>query len=427
MSESDETLGTGTAAPKAAGIGTLIHIDFATRARKKLATGVSPTQAATGGQGLPQPSPAQTNTVGSQARAAVPAPQNPSPTNSFARSRAAASTPAGGLGPPADKASIHDSMIPEPHAGMYANTSFAPERPSTDDPFASLYGIADVERLFGIAQSRLRYWHRTGFLRPSGEAGARRYYTFQDLISIRTAKDLLERGIHLRTVRKSVEALRGALPRVLRPLAELRVVADGAGVVVRSDDGDFEPVTGQLLLGFDVKDLRDDVVRVLRLGAKTEADRRAAYEHYLEGCRLDEDETTFDRAESAYRRAMELDPALSNALTNLGNLRFRRGFSEEAGELYKKALAIDAAQPEALYNLGFLAYEKGDLGLAKDRFAQAIECEPSFADAHFNLAMAYEELGNHSDARKHWDRYLQLDPKGNWAEIARRHLTTARP
>ena len=53
------------------------------------------------------------------------------------------------------------------------------------------------------------------------------------------------------------------------------------------------------------------------------ADRDA----YLEGCRLDEDEATLDRAEACYRRAITLDPALANALTNLGNLRFRRGDS----------------------------------------------------------------------------------------------------
>ena len=82
-----------------------------------------------------------------------------------------------------------------------------------------------------------------------------------------------------------------------RPLAELRVVADGHSVVVRGDDGSFEPLTGQLVLDFDVRALRDDVVRVLRAGEPPPGQRRTAYAHYLEGCRLDEEEVTFDRAE----------------------------------------------------------------------------------------------------------------------------------
>ena len=106
---------------------------------------------------------------------------------------------------------------------------------------------------------------------------------------------------------------------------QLRVVADGQSVVVRGDDGTFDPLTGQRVLDFEVSALRDDVVRVLRAGEPAPEQRRAAYAQYLEGCRLDEEELTFDRAEAAYRRALELDPTLANALTNLGNLRFRRG------------------------------------------------------------------------------------------------------
>ncbi|HSQ62362.1 MAG TPA: tetratricopeptide repeat protein [Polyangiaceae bacterium] len=46
-----------------------------------------------------------------------------------------------------------------------------------------------------------------------------------------------------------------------------------------------------------------------------------------------------------------------------------------------------------------------------------------FADAHFNLAMAYEQLGERGKARGHWKRYLDLEPQGTWADIARKHLT----
>lgn len=298
-----------------------------------------------------------------------------------------------------------------------------PIRDRPDDPLAALYSIGDVARLFSLQVSRLRYWDRIGFLQPSGVLHDRRYYTFQDLIGVRAAKGLIDKGVPLRHVRRSVEALKSSLPKVVRPLSELRVLADGSTLVVRTDVGTFEPMTGQLVLDFEVKDLRDDVVRVLRQGSRSDVDRRAAYEHYLEGCRLDEEETTYDRAEQAYLRAIEIDPSLANAITNLGNLRFRRGNAEQAEYLYRKALEVDASQPEALYNLGFLSYERGELQHAAGWFAQALENDPSFADAHFNLAMALEEVGNGKDAREHWEKYLELDPAGPWAEIARRHLS----
>ena len=68
-------------------------------------------------------------------------------------------------------------------------------------------------------------------------------------------------------------------------------------------------------------------------------DRARAYEYYLEGCRYDENERTFDEAEEAYQKALELDPTLSNALTNLGNLEYRRGGQLDSAEIYyRKAL-----------------------------------------------------------------------------------------
>jgi tetratricopeptide (TPR) repeat protein len=252
--------------------------------------------------------------------------------------------------------------------------------------------------------------------------GARRLYTFQDLIGVRAAKGLLDRGVPMRRVRKTVEALRASLPDVLRPLSELRVVADGQSVVVRDEKSLYEPRTGQLVIDFEVRELRDEVVRILRPDTLDPARRRAAYEAYLEGCRLDEDESTMERAEGCYRRAIQLDPSLASALTNLGNLRFRRGDSAEAKLLYDRALALDEEQPEAWYNLGFLAFEQSEMEEAARHFDRAVASDPSFADAHFNLAMALEELGRSREARVHWETYLRLDPAGPWAEIAKRHL-----
>ncbi len=290
------------------------------------------------------------------------------------------------------------------------------------DPLDDLYSPSDVARLFNLAPSRLRYWDRTGFLSPSGRRGRRRCYTFQDLVGVRTAKTLLDAGVPLQRVRRSVDSLRSMLPRVTRPLTELRISASGSSVIVRDAQGQFEPSTGQGVLDFDVRQLREDVVRTLQRHGELDPKKRTAYELYLEGCRLDEDEATFAQAEELYRRAVELDPELANALTNLGNVRFRRGFPEEAEGLYRRALAIDTDQPEAYYNLGFLYYERGDAKAAVPCFARAVETDPGFADAHFNLAMALEEAGQRSAARRHWRVYLQLEPDGAWAEVARRHL-----
>ena len=72
---------------------------------------------------------------------------------------------------------------------------------------------------------------------------------------------------------------------------------------------------------------------------------------------------------------------------------------------------------------GYVMLERGDAKRAADHFEKAIARDARFADAHFNLAMAYEQLGERGKARGHWKRYLDLEPQGTWADIARKHLT----
>jgi lipopolysaccharide biosynthesis regulator YciM len=243
------------------------------------------------------------------------------------------------------------------------------------------------------------------------------------LIALRATRELLEHRVRLRDVARAIGVLRATLPRVTRPLQELRIVGDGRRVVVRSDAGSFEPLTGQMVLDFDVQSLRDDVVRTLR-PETTSTRARTAYDLYVQASTLDEDPATYDEAEQLYGRAIRLDPSLAIAHTNLGNIRFRRGDEAGAEVLYRRAIELDARQPEAHYNLGYVMLERGEARVATAHFERALEGDPRFADAHFNLAMAWEQLGERSRARPHWKRYLDLEPTGTWADVARQHLKT---
>jgi len=300
------------------------------------------------------------------------------------------------------------------------------EIPLVDDSAGvcgDLFTAAQVERLLGVSVNRLRYWARIGLVEPAGRRGQRRCYTFQDLVSLRVVLELLGEGLATRKLIRAVERLRQQLPQHSSPFSELRVSCDGDAVVVTRDKP-FEADTGQLLLDFSVGDLEDHVVRLVHPGRRADArERRCAFDWYLEGCRYEGDPEARDKAESSYRRAIELDPRLACAYTNLGNMRYRAGAAEDARVLYEKALELEPDQPEAHYNLGFLSFEEGEPADAIPRFERAIELDPDFGDAHFNLAMALEEVGRMESARPHFAAYLALEPEGPWAELARRHLT----
>lgn len=292
---------------------------------------------------------------------------------------------------------------------------------ATREPVTDLFTRTEVSRLLGVSPARLRSLDRNGVVSPSGRRRGRRAYTFTDLIAMRTAHGLLERNVRLRDVTRAIGALKKSLPGVARPLVELKIASDGKRVVVYSGDGAFEPLTGQMVLDLEVSTLRDDVVRLLRPTAGRDRSR-TAYELYLQASRLDEEPATMSEAEALYEQALELDPWLGIAYTNLGNIRFRRHDVTEAEALYRKALSIDPKQPEAQYNLGYVMLERGDAQAAVPLFKGAIEADPKFSDAHFNLAMAYEQLAEPSKARPYWKNYIDLEPEGTWTEIARRHL-----
>jgi tetratricopeptide (TPR) repeat protein len=304
--------------------------------------------------------------------------------------------------------------------GDDANHLF-PNLPDTREPITDLFSGTEVSRLLELSSGRLRTLDRAGIVSPSGRRHGRRAYTFADLIALRTAQALLMRRVRLRDVARAVTALKRSLPKVTRPLAELRVVSDGQRLVVRSHEGAYEPLTGQMLLDLEIKSLRDDVVRVLRPAAGKERSK-TAYSLYVRASQLDEDPATMKEAEALYRQALELDPWLAIAYTNLGNICFRKGEEADAEKLYHRALQIDTRQPEAQYNLGYLMLERGRPSDAIPHFLGAIEADPKFADAYFNLAMAYEGIGDAPKARPCWKQYLDLEPAGTWAEIARKHL-----
>ncbi|MCP4603605.1 MAG: tetratricopeptide repeat protein [Proteobacteria bacterium] len=283
------------------------------------------------------------------------------------------------------------------------------------------YSWKEVSRLFSISEGRLRYWDRSGFLSPSGRSGRKRCYTFQDLVGIRSAKTLLEKGVSLQKARHIVGILREKMPLSTRPLDRLRILSDSKTVIVVDDDREFEADSGQMLLDFRVGEFEKDIVSELPRYL-TQGKERTAYEWYLEGCQLDENEDTLSQAEEAYHRAIHLDPTLANAYTNLGNLLYRSGSNQDAKTLYQKAIEVDPAQAEAHYNLGFLEFEEGALDDAEARFTRAVELDSTFADAHFNVAITLYRLGKLELARHHLQLYLSIEPTGPWADIARKRL-----
>lgn len=297
-----------------------------------------------------------------------------------------------------------------------------------------LYSIRDVSRILAVQESRLRYWMQTGFIGPTVRKGGRFYFTFSDLVAVKAAKDLLAAGMPLQRVRKNVEALKQALPDDTHPTTKLRVCCDGETIVALADDVAFQPIGGQVVMAFTVPSFGEHVLQTLQMpraqavpapveDSPTEAHGGpTAYRHFVEACAA-EDRGDSDTAEHLFRQAVDLEPHMAAALTNLGNLVYRKGELREARGYYERALDHDPAQPEARYNLANLLQDLGEVELAIAELRRVCAAAPDFADAHYNLGLLLAQVGGNAQARQCLERYLQLDAGSDWAQHARTYLT----
>lgn len=108
------------------------------------------------------------------------------------------------------------------------------------------FKTSEVVDLLDLSRRQLQYWAKTGLVEPSARTpGGHHRYDFNDLVALKATRRLIDAGVSVQKIRKSVGALRELLPQVGRPLSELVLVATGDVVLVFHDETVFEAITGQ--------------------------------------------------------------------------------------------------------------------------------------------------------------------------------------
>lgn len=269
-------------------------------------------------------------------------------------------------------------------------------------------------RLLGLPEETVRRCEQFGLVRLRGGALA-----FQDLVSLRQIAALLQEGMTPAAVASALSRLARVLPEFAHPLSQVRLIAD-AGALVAELRGARMDAAGQLLLDFAGEARRAaPSLRLEHPAGPGEAAR------LLEEGLDREAEGNFAAAAEAYRRAVELFPSFAEGHYNLANMALRRDDLATAERHYREAARHDPGLAAAWYNLGHVLAESGRFEEAAEALQRAARLLPSWPDPRFNLALCFEELGRRSEAAIHWRAYLKLDPKGEWAEMARAHLRRA--
>jgi len=132
-----------------------------------------------------------------------------------------------------------------PGTSLRRSQSASGQRPA-DALSQDLFRTGEVVEIVGVSRRQLQYWAQTDLVHPSARTkGGHHRYTFEDLVALKAAKRLIDAGVSVQRIRKSIVQLMRVLPTVRRPLAELVLVATGDVVLVFREGTVFEALSGQ--------------------------------------------------------------------------------------------------------------------------------------------------------------------------------------
>ncbi len=271
------------------------------------------------------------------------------------------------------------------------------------------YSTRDIAELLELSQSAIRDIARAGLLDPDRTDGGQYRFNFQDIIILRTAKELFNSGVGRTQVNRTLYQLKSRLPSS-RSLSSLRITGDNGAVVVHEKDHVYNPVNGQMHFDFTVAELAGTVAPLARRAAQNAeelSDQLTSDDWFDLG--VDLEAVSPEDAPAAYLRALELDPYHSDAHVNIGRLMQEAGEYHVAEEHYHKAMDAEPDNVLAAFNLGTLLEDVGRIQDAIGAYKKAT----SFADAHYNLSRLYELVGEHSEALKHLKTYRTLIDPGS--------------
>jgi Flp pilus assembly protein TadD len=162
----------------------------------------------------------------------------------------------------------------------------------------------------------------------------------------------------------------------------------------------------------------------------TNADRP---ESFLNIGLIDTDQHQFEKAEAAYRAALELQPTFTQAAVNLADLYRLQGRDTDGEKMLRQALALEPQSAAAHHALGLLLIRQKRLPDALSALAEATQLDPANPRYGYVYAVALNSTGQGPKAIQKLETLLQRHPNDRNALFAliafqreAGHLDTAR-
>jgi tetratricopeptide (TPR) repeat protein/TolB-like protein len=137
-----------------------------------------------------------------------------------------------------------------------------------------------------------------------------------------------------------------------------------------------------------------------------------------------------DGAVVAYQKALSYNAVNPRVHMSLGKIYYNeKGLYYESVSAFKRAIDLDPASVEARMGLGEVYEDKGLYKEAIEEYRKVIDLDSKHTGAMYNLAIVYEKV-DPREAIAQWERYIalasQLPSEKDWVDVARQHLRKLR-
>ncbi|NRA95620.1 MAG: tetratricopeptide repeat protein [Planctomycetes bacterium] len=291
-----------------------------------------------------------------------------------------------------------------------------------------LYTKQQIGRILDVPAATVSAWVRQRLITPAKTVNNLEYFDFRQVASARALSKLLSSGVAPLRIRQSLRQVDTWWPGAAQTLSQLETLGHDGGIVLRLDDGTMADPSGQLMMAFDEPegtgtpktDPGGDALTGEAFGFG-QAELRTTDEWLAVAAQFD----ATDRpalAIRAYQEALLTGGPNADTAFSLGNALCRLGRPAEAAQRFLQTVELKPDHVEAWNNLGNALGDIGNLGDAVSAFHKALALAPNCTDARYNLAETLYALKDVGGARRHWLRYLQVDPKSPWIDHVRERL-----
>jgi len=126
-----------------------------------------------------------------------------------------------------------------------------------------------------------------------------------------------------------------------------------------------------------------------------------------------------DNAIKAFKLMLEKEPQARNVLLNLSAMLLEKGNLEEGMKYFKQLEEETINDHSMFYNIGVLLFAREQMEPAIEYFKKCAARDPNYVDAYYQMALAYLNLGNNEEAKKNFQKIIELAPGSDKAAQAK--------